>query len=295
MNENLQTVLGSVVEVFGLVGVATLYARRFRFDTRATMRIGMDLFVPCLAFTALMDSDIRASEFVTAAGATLIQIGAGLLIGWLGLRLIGWGDRRELLMPIAFVNSANLPFPLLLTNFGAAGLSRGVLCYTTTNLLIFSIGLFLLHGGGRTREAFKEPALWATVLAGLLRLLQVEVPETVMRVPRLAGMAAVPLMLVLFGDALARTRMTAWKPAVVATILRYASGGLALLVTLTWLQPTGMLRKVLILYALLPSAVVNVVLTQKAGRDDQAVASAILLATVVSIGLIPFLLWFMSR
>lgn len=295
MNENLKTVLSSVVEVFGLVGVATLYARRFRFDTRVTMRIGMDLFIPCLAFSALMDSDIQAAEFATAAGATLIQIASGLSIGWIGLRLLGLGDKRELLMPIAFVNSANLPFPLLLANFGASGLSRGVLCYTATNLMIFSVGLFLLHGGGRTREAFKEPALWATVLAGLLRILQVEVPETAMRVFRLAGMAAIPLMLVLFGDSLARTRLTAWKPAAAATLLRYLSGGVALALTLTLLQPEGMLRKVLILYALLPPAVVNVVLTQKAGRDDQAVASAVLMATVVSVALIPLLLWAAGR
>lgn len=290
MSEDLRTVLSSVVEVFALVGIATLYARRFRFDTHATMRIGMDIFVPCLAFTALMESSVDAREFGVAAVATLIQIGSGLLIGWLGLRLIGLGEKRELLLPIAFVNSANLPFPLLLANFGNEGLSRGVLCYAVTNLTIFSIGLVILHGGGRVREAFKEPALWATALAGLLRLLQITPPETVMRIPKLAGLAAVPLMLVLFGFSLARTRMTAMKVGLAGTLLRYLSGGVALVITLALLRPEGMLRKILILYALLPPAVVNVVLAQKTNRDAEAVASTVLIATVVSILLLPIVL-----
>lgn len=290
MNDNLRTVLASVVEVFGLIAIAWIYVRRTRVDLAPTTRIGMDIFIPCLAFTAIMESRIQAREIGVVAAATLIQIGVGLLFGWFFLRLIGWNERRELLLPIAFVNSANLPFPLLLANFGTEGLSLGVLSYTVTNLVIFSVGILILHGGGKTRQALREPALWATVLAGTLRLMHVEPPEALMRIPRLAGLAAVPLMLVLFGESLASTRMTSTRAALVATILRYASGAAALGLTLVILRPEGLLRKILILYALLPSAMVNVVLTQRAGRDAPAVASSVLLTTIVSIALLPILL-----
>lgn len=290
MNQNLQTVIASVVEVFGLVGIAYLYARRLRLNLDSTLRIGMDFFVPCLAFVSLMDARIDARMLSSAAAATMIQIGCGLLLGWIGLLAIGWRQRRELLLPIAFVNSANLPFPLLLANYGTEGLALGVLCFSVTNLMIYSVGILILHGGGRMREALREPALWATVLAVVLRLLDLRPPEMVMRVPRLAGLAAVPLMLVLFGDALARTRMTAVRPAVVATLIRYGSGVAAMAITLAVIRPEGLLRKVLILYALLPSAVINALLTQRAGRDAQAVASSVLLATLVSVILLPLIL-----
>lgn len=290
MNENLEIVLASVIEVFGLVGLAWFYLRRRKLDLTPTLQLGMHIFVPALAFAAIMDSKIQASEFAVAAAATLFQIGSGLVIGAVALRLVGWQARRELLLPIAFVNSANLPFPLLLANFGNEGLSRGVLCYTVTNLTIFSIGIVILHGGGRLREALKEPSLWATIAAGVLRLLHVHPPETLMRIPRLAGAAAIPVMLFLFGDALARARLTSTREAVFATVLRYASGAAGLILTLTLLNPEGMLRKVLILYALLPPAVVNVVLTQKAGRDSQAVASTVLLASLAGILILPVVL-----
>jgi malate permease and related proteins len=290
VNENLRTVLASIIEVFGLVGLAYGYARRTRFDLSSTMRIGMDVFVPCLTFTAIMDSRIAAREMGTAAAATLIQIGSGLLIGWLCLRAIRWQDKRELLMPIAFVNAANLPFPLLLANFGNEGLSQGVLCYTTMNLVIFSVGILLLHGGGRLREGLREPALWATIIAVVLRGANVRLPDLFLRIPRLAGLAAVPLMLFLFGDSLARTRLTALREAAVATVLRYLSGAAGLAIVLRLLKPEGTLRKVLILYALLPPAIINVLLTDRAGRDSRSVASAVLLATLAGIVILPLVL-----
>jgi hypothetical protein len=290
VNDDLRTVLGSVVEVFGLIAIAWIYVRRTRVELASTMRIGMDIFIPCLSFTAIMDSTIQAREMGIITAGTLIQISAGLLVGWIGLRMIGWRERRELLLPIAFVNSANLPFPLLLANFGNEGLSLGVLSYTVTNLAIFTIGIMILHGGGKMRQAIREPALWATLLAGALRLAHVHPPEVLMRVPRLAGLAAVPLMLVLFGESLASTRMTSMRVAVTATLLRYAGGAAALAITLPLLRPEGLARKVLILYALLPAAMINVVLAQRAGRDAPAVASAVLLTTLAGVVLLPVLL-----
>jgi malate permease and related proteins len=292
VNDNLATVLRSTVQVFGLLGLSYIYCRRFRPDLSATMKLGMHVFVPCLAFTAILDSRIQSETVVLAAGATCLQIGVGLLLGLIALRVVGWQARRELILPIAFVNAANLPFPLLLANYGQDGLSIGVICYTVTNLTIFSIGVCILHGGGRMREAFKEPTLWATVLAGLLRLLRVHPPETTLQIPRLAGEAAVPVMLVLFGDSLARTRLATLRPAGLAAGMRYLAGGVALLLTLTLLRPHGLLRPVLILYALLPPAMINVILTQKAGRDAQAVAASVLLASLVAVGLLPVVLAF---
>jgi predicted permease len=292
MTEDLRIVLSSVLEVFGLVAAAWLYSRRLRPDLASTLRLAMHVFVPALAFTAIVEADLELAVLRDAAGATTLQIGTGLLAGTLFLRLLGLWGRRELLLPIAFVNSANLPFPLLLANFGPEGLSIGVLCYTVTNIAIFSAGALIVHAGPRASQALREPTLWAALAAVAIRAARIEVPDPVLRIPRLAGSAAVPLMLVLFGDALARARLRSLREAAVATLLRYGSGAAALALTLHLLRPEGLLRQVLILYALLPSAVVNVVLAGKAGRSEEAVAAAVLLSTLVSVAVIPLVLAF---
>lgn len=290
MTRDLQTVLVSVGEVLVLVGAAWIYARRLKPDLRGTLRLAMHIFTPCLIFTAILDSRLPAGDVAKAMAATGIQISAGLLLGWCALVLLGWKTKRELLLPMAFVNSANLPFPLLLANFGPDGLSLGVVSFTVTTTVLFTLGVLLLHGKSKLREAFREPVLWAAAAAGILRLLDVELPDAVLMAPRLAGTAAVPLMLVLFGDSLARVRMASMKDAVTVTIVRYLSGAAALALTLLVLRPEGLLRGVLILYAFLPPAMVNVIVTRKAGRDDRMVASAVLLATLASIPLLPLLL-----
>jgi malate permease and related proteins len=288
----LATVLTSCAGVFALLAGSWLYARKMRPDLAGTTRIGMHVFVPCLAFQAILDSRLTGAAFATAAGATAIQIGCGVIAGLVALRLAGQRDRSEYLLPVAFVNAANLPFPLLLANFGPDGLSIGVVCYTVTNIGIYSLGIVLLHGRGQLRRALDEPALWATAAAAALRLAGVRLPEPVLAPVRLAGSAAVPLMLVLFGDSLARARLSAVRPALLITAARYLGGAAALLITLPLLKPTGLLRTVLVLYALLPPAMINVMLVRSAGRDDEGVAGAVLVGTILAVITIPLVLAF---
>lgn len=257
------------------------------------MRVAMHVFVPCLIFTAILDARFAARDVTTLALATGLQIACGLAVGWIALRAFRLQAKRELLLPIAFVNSANLPFPLVVANFGPDALSPAVVCYMVTSVSIFSLGTAILHGRGDLRGALREPTLWAAALAITLKSLGVELDDMLMRAPRLAATAAIPLILVLFGDALSRTSMTAAREATVVTVARYASGALALGLTLLLLHPEGAVRKVLIFYALLPAAVVNVTLTQKAGRDAGLVAAAVLMTTLVGVVLIPVLLAFL--
>jgi len=249
-----------------------------------------NVFLPCLIFTAIIEARIAGSEVLDLVFGTLIQIGCGFGLGYLGLRLMGLQAKRELLLPIAFVNSSNLPFPLVLANFGPDGLARAVLCYLTTSVLLFSVGNMVLNGAARWGETIKEPTIWAAALAAVLRALEIEPPDAVLRPVRLASTAAVPCMLFVFGDTLARTQLLATREAITTTALRYLTGAAALGISLTFLRPDGMVRSILILYALLPSAVASVILARRANRDGAALAAAILLATLVSIGLLPYLL-----
>lgn len=249
--------------------------------------------MPCLIFIAIVDAKIGGTDVRALMLGTLIQISSGLGLGWAALRALGLSRKRELLLPIAFVNSANIPFPLVLANFGAEGLSRAAVCYIVTSFLIFSVGVAVLHGGARFREVVQEPTVWAALLAAAVKVSGVHVPEALLSAPRLASTAAVPTMLIVFGDSLARTELVALSESVMVALLRYATGAIGLLISLTLLHPDGLVRKILILYALLPPAVVNVVLARRAGHDAASLASAVLLATLASIAILPLVLTFL--
>jgi predicted permease len=103
------------------------------------------------------------------------------------------------------------------------------------------------------------------------------------------------MMLVLLGESLSRIGLVSLREALAVLVLRYATGALALWATLSWIRPEGDLRRVLILYALLPSAAINLVLARRVGRPAGGVASAVLLTTLASALLLPFLLAFVHR
>ncbi len=249
--------------------------------------------MPCLIFIAIVDARIGGGDVRELMLGTVIQISCGLGLGWLVLRAFRLSHKRELVLPIAFVNSANIPFPLVLANFGADGLSRAAVCYIVTSFLVFTIGVAVLHGAVRWREALQEPTVWAAVLAALIKVSGIAVPEALLSAPRLASTAAVPTMLIVFGDSLARTELVAFKESMLIAALRYATGAVGLALTLALLHPVGIVRKILILYALLPPAVVNVVLARRAGHDAASLASAVLLATLASIAILPIVLSFL--
>jgi len=288
--DDLRTVLTSVFQVFALIGFGWAYARWRKPDLQGLLQLSMQLFIPCLAFVSIYDTRVAPSLLLTAGACTVIQIGAGLLFGWGALRLLGLGRRRELLLPISFVNAANLAFPLVLANFGQDGLSLGVVCYIVMSVLVYTAGVFILHGGARPTAALREPALWGALLAVVIRLLRIDPPAGVLDPARLAAQAAVPVMLVLFGDSLSRARMADLRPSVTAAFLRYATGAIGLAVALPLLKPQGLTRQVLIFYALLPSAMVTALLAQRAGRDPEAVASTVTLTTLAGLLILPVLL-----
>lgn len=290
MSEDLRIVLGSVVEVFGLVGLSAWYCTKTKADLSGAMRLVMQFFLPCLVFTSILEARLEPREAITLSLATALQIGIGLALGYLILRTFGRAHRPDLLLPIAFVNSANLPFPLVIANFGHEGLARAVVCYLTTTVSIYTLGQFLVQRKSSFVSFLREPTVWGTAVALAIRALPVEVPEMALRIPRLASTAAVPLMLVVFGETLARTRVTAFGDAALAAVARYLTGLVSLAVALLVLRPEGMVRSVIVLYALLPSAVVNVMLVRRAGREADGVAGAVLFASLVAVAILPVVL-----
>ena len=151
VNDNLATVLRSTTQVFGLLALSYLYCRRFRPDLTSTMKLAMHLFLPCLAFTAILDSKIDSSEAALAAGATCLQIGTGLLLGWIVLRALGWRDRRELLLPIASSTRPTSPSPSSSPISARWTLPRRHLLHGHQPDHLYRSGSLILHGGGRMR------------------------------------------------------------------------------------------------------------------------------------------------
>ena len=151
------TVLEIVAPVFllGLVGFTWV---RLGFDYRIEFitRLSMTLGVPCLIFTALMNTEIDPAALSTLSVATLVAYSLVAVLAT-ALVLAARLDTRTFLSPIIFGNTGNIGLPLALFAFGAEGLGFAVVVFAVMAVLSFTAGLWVVAGGGNPLRVIKEP------------------------------------------------------------------------------------------------------------------------------------------
>ena len=198
--------------------------------------------------------------------------------------------QRTWLAPLVFGNTGNLGLPLCLFAFGDAGLALGVVVFAVTAIGQFTVGIWIVSGGGRPSAALREPMVAATLLGALMLWQGWRLPPVAADALGLVGQMAIPLMLITLGVAVARLEpaevgRTAWLSAAKTV------GGAALgwgVAAAMGLDPTA--AGVLILLMATPVAVSSYLLALKYEADAQAVAGLVVVSTTMSVATLPALL-----
>jgi predicted permease len=288
------TVFTPVFKIFGVVAVGLLFRKYSKIDARPLTDISMQVFVPCLAFSSIMARRIELNDFEAMVGSSVLTIAGTGLLALVAFRALGVRS-RGLYLPVLFLNAANLPFPLVTDLYGAQGLFRGVLYYTATSSLIFSLGLYIVSRKLDFKELMRVPALPAVGAAIALNFLRIRPPEPIMEVVDLMGQAAIPLILFVFGYSLYSVKVTQLGTTILASVLRIG-GGLAMgALAIRLFGIGGLDREIVLIYSIMPSAVVNVIISKKYEADPELVASTVFLTTVLSLITIPVMLAYLGR
>lgn len=283
-----------VLKIFGVLAIGLFFRRYSKLDARPVTDVTMAVFVPCLAFSSILSQKIVLLDFGSMVGASVFTIvGTGLLSIFVfkALRIRG----RGIFLAIMFLNAANFPFPLVEDLYGDAGLFRGVLYYTAVSLLIFSLGIFIVSRETDLKELLRVPVLPAVGLAIALNFLDARPPEPLMEVVDMLGKAAIPLILFVFGYTLYSVRLRHITITLVSSVLRIAGGLLMGILSIRLFGIEGLSRDIVLIYSIMPSAVVNVIICKKYDSDAEAVASTVLFTTCVSLITIPLMLAYLGH
>jgi hypothetical protein len=191
-------------------------------------------------------------------------------------------------------NAGNMALPVCRLAFGAEGLEAAALVFVVLATLQSSLGIAVAKGAGGLREVLRVPLLHASLLGLAVAALGLELPHVVMEPIDMLGAMAIPLMLLNLGLQLRLLGHFHVRDAVAAVVIRIG-GGLAfglLFVHVVGLE--GVVRNVLLVDAIMPAAVINVVIAQRYDASPTLVASAVALGTLVSAVTVPALLWFLT-
>src|SRR5699024_7244023 len=158
-----------------------------------------------LVFSALLDNPVDLAQGwpLLAAGALIIII-PGLLLALLPMAGVG---RPAFLVPGMFRNTGNIGIPLMMLAYGEDLLGDIIILFVLSNLLHFSLGLFLLSRGGSRWLWLRNPNVWAAVLGVTFAYLREWLPEFVLTTADLTAQIAIPLMLFGLGVRLSQDRI----------------------------------------------------------------------------------------
>ena len=159
----LARILGIILPVFLIVALGYVYAWRIKPDMTMVNRISMNVLAPALIFSALAgkDFDVTQSQLLML-GSVAVVLGSGLL-AWPVAKLLK-ADVRTFVPPMMFNNCGNMGLPLAVLAYGAAGFSPMVALFTISNLLQFTLGVWIINHQARFIILLRSLMVIATVL-----------------------------------------------------------------------------------------------------------------------------------
>ncbi|MCE8007208.1 AEC family transporter [Aestuariivita sp.] len=284
------TVLEIVAPVFLLAAIGFVWVKlgveyRIRFVTQLSMTLG----VPCLIFTALMQTEIDPAALTSLSLAAIAAYGGVTVAVMVLIRLMRL-EGRTYTAPIIFGNTGNLGLPLALFAFGEVGLGYAVVVFAVMAILSFTFGIWLVAGGGSPFKVLKEPMVAATLLGALFLWQDWQTPRFLTNTLELIGQIAIPLMLITLGVAVARLTPGGMVRAVLLSLAK-----LAICVAVAWgvgmqFALDDVAFAVLVLQVATPVAVTSYLLAEKYGADADAVAGLVVASTLMAVLALPVLL-----
>lgn len=287
------TVLEITTPVFVLGAAGFVWVRAgYEYPTQFVTRLAMTLAVPCLIFTALVQTQIEpqalaALSFATALAYAVVACASYILVRALKL------DVRAYMAPLTFGNTGNLGLPLALFAFGDTGLGLAVVVFAIMAILMFTGGLWMVAGFRNPARVLKEPILWASILGVVCLVVGWQPPQIAMNSLGLIGQMGIPLMLLTLGAAVARLKparvLIAFGLSAIKLSIGLAAGiGVGFLVGLT-----GLPLAVLILQMATPVGVTSYLMAERYKTDPDASASLVVTSTLLAIIALPITLSFL--
>ncbi|WP_342563535.1 AEC family transporter [Paenibacillus sp. FSL R7-0345] len=302
----IQQVLSTLVEVIVPLAIpvtaGALLARYKNLDTKPLLTLYLYFLTPAIILDTLANAEISFGDVYQTIAFALLN----LLLLWLVSLVLGKllklapPEAAGLTLISTFTNSVNYGLPLVLLAFGQLGLDKASVYVIVQMVIVNTIGVYFaarsqFNVKSAVKSVFALPAVYAALLALLLRGLGLQLPhELASGVSMVAG-AYSPVVLAILGAQMVRVRaghternvqLAFWTGLSVRLLL---SPLLALLVLLL-LNISGPLFSVLLVLASMPVAVNSVVLAERFGSSPSLVSRCIVWTTLASFLVLPVLI-----
>ncbi|NPV09675.1 MAG: AEC family transporter [Anaerolineae bacterium] len=284
----LRVLINNIVPAFIVIGVGFTLDRTLKPHIPTISRLALYALSPALVFTLLVNSELESSQLTLIAGYAAAVHLAMIAVTALTAQALRLDQATAPAFTLAgtMVNSGNFGLSVILFAYGEEGLRLAVIYFVTTAVLANTVGAFIASrsSGSWTqsvRGVLRLPLIYATLLAVAFRLVGYVPPQVVMRPLETIGQAAVPVLLLMLGMQLSRSRvqedlrLSSLAAVYKLVLMALVAFGLAEVMGLT-----GLVRQVCIVESSTPTAVTAVLLATEFRARPQVVASTVFLSTL---------------
>jgi predicted permease len=295
----MNALLSVVVPAAIVVLAGFIAGRKLELDLSTLSKLTLYILSPALIIDSMLQTEVPAREGIRIAAAFAV---ATFLLYLLVAAISAAGKlpsstRTSLMATTLFPNSGNLGLSLTFLALGQEGLQRAVVTYLASAVLVFGLGPAIVSGHGLKRgvkTTVRLPLMWALVAGIALRVLNVQLPLGIDDGIHLLSQAAVPMLLLLLGLQMSRTRFVPKPPDFSMAALRLGAGPLAAYVAGRLVGLDHLALQVLVLQCATPTAVNALLVAAEFGGDSARAARAVVLTTILAFATLPIVMWVMG-
>ena len=284
-------IIGIIFPVVAIVLVGYFYASKFQPNMDSANIINLNIFLPALMFSVLSRESFQIQNYqLLAFSSVIIILGSGI-IAWIIAKVLDI-NIKTFVPPMMFNNTGNVGLPIAVLAFGEIALGAAVVLFAIEMLLHFTFGAYILSKNSNFLPVFRSPILIAT-LAGIgINLIDLELWLPATQMIDLLGQAAIPLLLFTLGTRLIGINFNDWKIGILGAILCPISGLLMVLILVQFFDFETLHYQQIILFSVLPPAVLNHVMAEKYQQQPETVASIVMIGNIGSLFILPIALYY---
>jgi malate permease and related proteins len=280
-----------VLPVYVIVAVGYLYSRWRSPDMTAANQINMMILLPALLFHVLSGKDFRPGEYGwLALGGVAIVLGSGLLA--LPVAKLTRLSFKTFVPPMMFSNAGNIGLPLAVFAFGEQALPAAVVLFLVETGLHFTLGTYLMDHRAHFRKILAQPIVLATLAGIVFSLMEWRVAVPLREALGLLGQASIPLLLFALGTRLTRIDFSEWRIGLLGALICPLSGLAIFLLVRPILDLSPLQTSLLLVFSILPPAVLNYLVAEQYQQEPGKVASIVLLGNLAGFFTLPLALAF---
>jgi len=284
-------IIGIIFPVVAIVLVGYFYASKFQPNMDSANIINLNIFLPALMFSVLSRESFQIQNYqLLAFSSVIIILGSGI-IAWIIAKVLDI-NIKTFVPPMMFNNTGNVGLPIAVLAFGEIALGAAVVLFAIEMLLHFTFGAYILSKNSNFLPVFRSPILIAT-LAGIgINLIDLELWLPATQMIDLLGQAAIPLLLFTLGTRLIVINFNDWKIGILGAILCPISGLVMVLILVQFFDFETLHYQQIILFSVLPPAVLNHVMAEKYQQQPETVASIVMIGNIGSLFVLPIALYY---